>query len=82
MTFRIVNTKDALTGPLGTRYVHDAARPFAVLFANGRLDREQCCGRYSNESGAKAAVARFSAARQRYADRNAVEPRTAAGSLD
>lgn len=82
MTFRIVNTKEALTGPLGTRYVHDASRPFTVLFANGRLDREQCCGRYSTERDAKRAVTRFSDARQRYANRNAVEPRTAAGSLD
>lgn len=51
MAFRIVNTKDALTGPLGTRYVHDAARPFAVLFDKGR--GEMCAGRYSNEAGAK-----------------------------
>lgn len=78
--FRIVNTKDALKGPFGTHYVHDAGRPFAVLFNRGRS--EICCGRYSTEHGAKSAVARFTASRQRYADRNAVEPRTAAGSLD
>jgi hypothetical protein len=80
MSFRIVNTKDALKGPLGTRYVHDAARPFAVLFDKGR--GETCAGRYSTEHGAKSAVARFTASCQRYADRHAVEPRTAAGSLD
>lgn len=67
MTFRIVNTKEALTGPLGTRYVHDAARPFAVLFDKGR--GEMCCGRYSNEAGAKATVRRFTEARERYAAR-------------
>lgn len=80
MSFRIVNTKEALTSPLGTRYVHDAARPFAVLFDKGR--GEMCAGRYPTEHNAKRAVARFTDARQRYADRNAVEPRTAAGSLD
>jgi len=67
MAFRIVNTKEALKGPLGTRYVHDAARPFAVLFDKGR--GEMCVGRYSNEVGAKAAVRRFSEARARYAAR-------------
>lgn len=67
MAFRIVNTKDALTGPLGTRYVHDAARPFAVLFDKGR--GEMCVGRYPNKAGAKAAVRRFSEARARYAAR-------------
>lgn len=65
--FRIVNTKDALTGPLGTRYVHDAARPFAVLFDKGR--GEMCCGRYPTEAGAKSAVRRFTDARARYAAR-------------
>lgn len=75
MAFRIVNTKDALTGPLGTRYVHDASRPFAVLFDKGR--GEMCAGRYPTETRAKAAVVRFSDARTRYANRNAIEPRTA-----
>lgn len=65
--FRIVNTKEALMGPVGTRYVHDAARPFAVLFNKGR--GEMCCGRYSTESGAKSAVAKFTASRERYAAR-------------
>lgn len=67
MAFRIVNTKEDLKGPLGTRYVHDAARPFAVLFDKGR--GEMCVGRYSNEASAKAAVRRFSEARARYAAR-------------
>jgi hypothetical protein len=58
--FRIVNTKEALMGPFGTRYVHDAARPFAVLFNRGRS--EICCGRYPTAAGAKAAVIRFTAA--------------------
>ena len=65
--FRIVNTKEAIKGPLGTRYVHDAARPFAVLFDKGR--GEMCCGRYSTEAGAKSAVAKFTASRERYAAR-------------
>ena len=67
--FRIVNTKEALMGPVGTRYVHDASRPFAVLFNKGR--GEMCCGRYSTEAGAKAAVAKFTASRARYAARKA-----------
>lgn len=67
MTFRIVNTKDALTGPLGTRYVHDAARPFAVLFDKGR--GEMCALRCPTEQAAKAAVRRFTEARARYAAR-------------
>lgn len=66
--FRIVNTKDALEGPHGTRYVHDASRPYAVLFNKGI--RETCCGRYPTEQEAKRAVARFTAARARYAGRN------------
>lgn len=68
MAFRIVTTKDALTGPhQGIRYVHDAARPFAVLFKNWR--GEICCGRYSNEADAERAVVRFTAARARFAAR-------------
>lgn len=67
--FRIVNTKDALAGPFGTRYMHDAARPFAVLFNKGR--GEMCCGRYSTERDANRAVRRFTEARARYAARNA-----------
>ena len=66
-SFRIVNTKDALTGPLGTRYVHDAARPFAVLFDKGR--GEMCVGRYPTEASATRAVVRFTEARARYAAR-------------
>lgn len=65
--FRIVNTKDALTGPFGTRYVHDAARPFAVLFDKGR--GEMCVLRCSTEKAAKAAVVRFIESRARYAAR-------------
>jgi hypothetical protein len=56
MTLRIVNTKDALTGPFGTRYVHDAARPWAVLRTTGR--GEICIGRFASERLAKAAVRR------------------------
>lgn len=67
MAFRIVNTKDALTGPLGTRYVHDAARPFAILFDKGR--GEMCALRCPTEKAAKAAVVRFTEARARYAAR-------------
>jgi hypothetical protein len=69
MAFRIVNTKDGLTGPIGIRYVHDAARPFAVLFTNQRLGREQCVLRCPTEAAAEAAMARFIAARDRYAAR-------------
>jgi hypothetical protein len=56
MTLRIVNTKDALAGPFGTRYVHDAARPWAVL--RTATSGEICIGRFASERLAKAAVRR------------------------
>ena len=68
-TFRIINTRDSIAGPFGIPYIHDAARPFAVLFTAPR--GETCCGRYSNEADAKRAVARFTEARARYAARQA-----------
>jgi len=56
MTFRIINTAVATnTGPNGIRYVHDAARPFAVLRAIGH--GEICIGRYSAEKKARRAIA-------------------------
>ena len=55
-TFHIANTKEALKGPLGTRYVHDAARPFALLQATNR--GEICIGRFASERLAKAALRR------------------------
>ena len=67
--FRIINTKDAITGPRGIRYVHDAARPFAVLFDKGR-GNEICALRCATEKAAKAAVVKFTAARARHAARN------------
>lgn len=67
MAFKIVDTKTAPVGPTGIRYIHDAARPFAVLFDKGL--GEMCVGRYSNEAGARAAVCRFTEARARYAAR-------------
>jgi len=69
MTFRIINTQEAHTGPRGVRYVHDAARPFAVLFNSNRS--EICALRCSTEQAAEAAVAKFTASRARYAARNA-----------
>jgi hypothetical protein len=51
MAFRTINTKDAHIGPNGVRYVHDAARPWAVL-RNSRHG-EICVGRYSTEKAAK-----------------------------
>lgn len=47
MTFRIINTREAV-GPNGIRYVHDAARPFAVLFDKGR--GEMCALRCPTEA--------------------------------
>lgn len=67
MTFRIVNTKDAISGPRGVRFIHDAARPFAVLFDKGQ--GEMCALRCPTEHAARAAVVRFTEARARYAAR-------------
>lgn len=67
MTFRIINTREAVEGPNGIRYTHDAARPFAVLFDKGR--GEMCALRCPTEAAAKAAVTKFTAARARYAAR-------------
>lgn len=69
MTFRIINTKDMHIGPNGTQYIHDAARPFAVLFSSNR--GEVCALRCATEEGAKGAVTSFTAARARHAERNA-----------
>ena len=69
MTFRIINTKDAHVGPKGIRYVYDAARPFAVLFNSNR--GEICALRCATEQAAQSAVANFTAARARHAERNA-----------
>lgn len=66
-TFRIINTQEVHTGPRGVRYVHDAARPFAVLFDTGR--GEMCALRCPTQSAAEAAVAKFTAARARNAAR-------------
>ena len=66
--FRIINTREAHIGPCG-RYVHDAARPFAVLFNSNR--GEICSARCATEDRAKAVMATFTAARARYAARNA-----------
>jgi hypothetical protein len=72
MTFRIVNTRDAITGPNGICYIHDAARPFAVLFnKDGR--GEMCALRCATEQAAKAAVQRFTEARARYAARQVAQ---------
>jgi hypothetical protein len=54
MTFRIINTKDAIKGPTGIPYIHDAARPFAVLVDRGR--GEITAGRFPTEQAAKAAI--------------------------
>jgi hypothetical protein len=67
MTFRIVNTRFGIEGPHGIRYVHDAARPFAVLFASNR--GEICALRCPTQSAAEAAVAKFTASRERHAAR-------------
>lgn len=68
MTFCIINTKDAVTGPHGVRYVHDAARPYAVLFnKDGR--GEMCALRCPTEQAAKAAIIRFTEARARFSAR-------------
>jgi hypothetical protein len=67
MSFRIINTAETHLGPKGIRYVHDAARPFAVLFASNH--GEICALRCRTEDGAKAAMAKFVAARARYAAR-------------
>ncbi len=69
--FHIVNTRDTITGPHGIYYVHDAARPFAVLF--NKAHREVCVLRCGTRRAAEAAVARFSGARERYAARNSVQ---------
>jgi hypothetical protein len=66
--FRIINTQDAHIGPRGVRYVHDAARPFAVLFNSNR--GEICSARCATEERAKIVMAGFIAARARYAARN------------
>jgi hypothetical protein len=67
MSFRIINTQEVHTGPRGVRYVHDAARPFAVLFDKGH--GEMCALRCATQSAAEAAVAKFTASRERYAAR-------------
>jgi hypothetical protein len=69
MSFRIINTAETHLGPKGIRYVHDAARPFAVLYNHKR--GEICALRCRTEDGAKAAVINFTAARARHAARNA-----------
>jgi hypothetical protein len=69
MSFRIVNTEFAIEGPNGVRYVHDGARPFAVLFMSNR--GEICALRCATQSAAEAAVAKFTAARERHAARAA-----------
>ena len=55
MTYRIINTREAIEGPHGIRYMHDAARPFAVLRNTGK--REVCAGRFSTERAAESAIA-------------------------
>lgn len=52
--YRIVNTAAPVAGPHGLNYVHDAARPWAVLRDVGH--REICVGRYSTAKSAKALV--------------------------
>jgi hypothetical protein len=75
MTFRIINTKEAVAGPRGVPYVHDSARPFAVLFnKDGR--GEMCALRCATEQAAKVAVVKFTASRARYAARNASSNRS------
>lgn len=69
MDFRIINTKDAHIGLGGRRYIHDAARPFAILFNSNR--GEICSARCATEDRAKIVMAGFIAARARYAARNA-----------
>jgi hypothetical protein len=69
MAFRIINTRFAIEGPNGIRYVHDAARPFAVLFMINH--GEICVLRCPTQSAAEAAVVKFTASRERYAARNA-----------
>lgn len=50
--YRVIHTGVTnATGPAGLRYVHDAARPWAVLKTVGT--REFCAGRYSQEKLAK-----------------------------
>lgn len=66
--FRIINTAETHLGPKGVRYVHDAARPFAVLFNKGQ--GEICALRCRTEQAAKAAVIKFTASCARYAARN------------
>ena len=68
MDFRIINTKDAHIGLGGHRYVHDAARPFAVLFNSNR--GEICSARCATEDRAEIVMTIFIAARTRYAARN------------
>jgi hypothetical protein len=70
MSYRIINTREAIEGPHGICYVHDAARPFAVLRHAGA--QEICVVRYSTEKAAKSFIQ----------SRIDGEPRTAAGSLD
>lgn len=55
VTYRIVNTAHQIMGPHGTRYVHDASRPWAVL--RGTDHRESCVGRFSQEKYAKRLIA-------------------------
>jgi len=66
--FRIINTTEPHVGPRGVRYVHDAARPFAVLFASNR--GEICSARCATMERAEAVMAGFVAARLRWAARH------------
>lgn len=45
--YRVINTAASVQGPHGLAYVHDASRPWAVLYNRGRS--EICVGRYSQE---------------------------------
>lgn len=52
--YRVIHTGASVPGPHGFVYMHDAARPFAVLRDVGR--REICVGRYSTITAAKAFI--------------------------
>lgn len=67
MDFRIIDTAETHIGPNGVRYIHDAARPFAVLFASNR--GEICSARCATMKRAREVMAGFIAARARYANR-------------
>lgn len=46
-TYRTINTAQTVIGPFGIAYIHNAAKPFAVIKDTG--SREFCAGRFSSE---------------------------------